>query len=201
MTELRILLAVAGLVIVGLVYWISRRSPPQLRVTDDPFAQPLAEADLPSVHLDDAAVSPVVKPDRQLILSLHILPAPSGSFKTVDVRSALEGAGLEFGEMDIFHRKHAGSGRTVFSVANAFEPGSFPADSPGDTPVRGLALFMLLPGPRRGVEAFADMLATGRRVARELDGKLLDEKRGTLTRQTARHIREQIIDFEYGLHH
>ncbi len=200
MTELRILLAVAGVVVLGLVYWISRRSPPPPRAPQDPFAQPLGEVDLPGIRIDDEA-PPAPDPGRQLILSLHILPVAGASFTTAAVREALEGAGLTFGDMDIFHRTDAASARTVFSVANAFEPGSFPADSPAETPIRGLALFMLLPGPRRGVEAFADMLATGRRVARELGGNLLDEKRGTLTRQTARHIRERIIEFEYGLNH
>jgi len=55
---------------------------------------------------------------------------------------------------------------------------------------------MVLPGPRGGVAAYADMLATARRLAQLLGGEVLDQERSTLTRQTARHIRERIIQFE-----
>jgi FtsZ-interacting cell division protein ZipA len=40
------------------------------------------------------------------------------------------------------------------------------------------------------------MLATARRLATQLEAEVLDETRSTLTRQTARHIRERIIQFE-----
>jgi FtsZ-interacting cell division protein ZipA len=43
------------------------------------------------------------------------------------------------------------------------------------------------------------MLATSRQLAQALDGEVLDQDRSTLTRQTARHIRERIITFETQL--
>ena len=66
-----------------------------------------------------------------------------------------------------------------------------------DARFRGLSLFMLLPGPVRGVDAFADMLATARRIAEQIRGDVKDRNRSTLTRQTAHHIREEIIAFEH----
>lgn len=135
------------------------------------------------------------------IIVLNILPVEEGTvFVGADLLDVFDRAGLEYGQYDVFHRiKETAEGPlSVFSVVSATEPGSFDITGLADESFRGLSLFMVLPGPVRGVDAFADMLATARRIAEQIRGEVKDRNRSTLTRQTAHHIREEIIEFEHS---
>lgn len=143
------------------------------------------------------------KPARkEKIIVLNILPQDrTDRFSGADLMDIFDRAGLEYGQFDVFHRmiEINQEPRSVFSIASATEPGAFDIVEMADKFYKGLSMFMLLPGPQGGVAAFADMLATARRIAQQLNGEVLDQQRSTLTRQTARHIREQIIEFETSL--
>lgn len=149
--------------------------------------------------------APSAAPPRdEKIIALTILPLdPDARIPGADLLDVFDRAGLEYGQYEVFHRmKETPDGpQSVFSVASATEPGSFDITTMADETFRGLSLFMLLPGPVRGVDAFADMLATARRIAEQIRGEVKDRNRSTLTRQTARHIREEIIAFEHRLQH
>ena len=109
--------------------------------------------------------------------------------------------GLQFGDYRIFHRyaEPAGDRARVplFSVANMAEPGELDPDRIEDLDVAGVAMFMILPGPRAGASALVEMLGTARRVAAGLSAELLDEHGSTMTRQTADHMRDEIVEFEH----
>lgn len=139
---------------------------------------------------------------HEKIIALMILPQEAGHrFWGPDLMDVFERAGLEYGEFDIFHRVHVTDEgpQSVFSVASATEPGSFDISEMPEQHFKGLSLFMVLPGPQGGVAAFADMLATARRIAEQIGGDVKDRNRSTMTKQTAKHIREEIIAFEHGL--
>lgn len=233
MDGLRLILLLAGALVIAGVYLYSRRSgdgrqdapvttraprkkEPQLGAhdTDDDFLD-----DMPPVRAIDADEPPEVQdpasnfgeddepaapaPKRpETIIVLNILPVtPGDSFPGADLLDVFDRAGLEYGQFDVFHRinETAEGPQSVFSVASATEPGSFDITTMADERFRGLTLFMVLPGPVRGVDGFADMLATARRIAEQIRGEVKDRNRSTLTRQTAHHIREEIIAFEHRL--
>ena len=189
-----------------------RRQEPHLRVdVDDEFPE-----ELPSMHAMDVSETGNAReepkgPDQEepppantardeTIIVLNILPVTDGEvFPGADLLDVFDRAGLEYGQYDVFHRvRETDEGpRSVFSVASATEPGSFDITTMADESFRGLTMFMVLPGPMRGVDGFADMLATARRIAEQIRGDVKDRNRSTLTRQTAHHIREEIIAFEH----
>lgn len=139
---------------------------------------------------------------QEKIIALMILPRdPDHRFWGPDLMDVFDRAGLEYGEFDIFHRVHVTDDgpQSVFSVASATEPGAFDISEMPEQHFKGLSLFMVLPGPQGGVAAFADMLATARRIAEQIGGDVKDRNRSTMTRQTAKHVREEIIAFEHGL--
>jgi cell division protein ZipA len=202
--ELRLILILIGAVIIAAVWLFSRQ-----RKADAPAAQRTAptlpeegfpEDDLPSKTVPGASAktAPVREQGEQLILALHVMPRETGEFAGAGLTAAFDACGLKFGRYKVYHRlEGAGADApSVFSVANVVEPGSFDPATLADQPFPGLTLFMVLPGPRGGVAAYADMLATARQLAQQLGGEVLDQGRSTLTRQTARHIRERIIQFE-----
>jgi cell division protein ZipA len=63
----------------------------------------------------------------------------------------------------------------------------------------GISLFLILPGPVEGAEAFDMMMEAARAVAQALDGELLDESGSTLSIQRERYMREEIIQFEHSI--
>lgn len=214
MWELRLILILIGVVIVTGVYLLSRQNRKRgekqttgLRRKSPVFDSGTSAADeLDSFspddgsapHLDEPAdSSATVSKEDQLILALHVAARDGAAFAGSRVLETLQANGLKFGSFRIFHRLFKGDPqKSVFSVANMLEPGAFDPDALSGQEVPGLTLFLVLPGPQDGVDAYADMLATARHLAQHLGGEVLDETRSTLTRQTARHIRERIIEFQ-----
>lgn len=179
---------------------------PPLRAIDDGDAS--EEIDIgdsvEEVASAPAQDAPITPPRDEKIIVLNVLPhEPHERFPGSDLLEVFDRAGLEYGSYNVFHRiKETVEGpESVFSVASATEPGSFDITTMAEEEFRGLTLFMVLPGPMRGVDAFADMLATARRIAEQIKGDVTDRNRSTLTRQTAHHIREDIIEFEHRLQH
>jgi cell division protein ZipA len=204
--ELRLILVLIGAVIIAAVYLFSRqprrgdkserRSTPTFDDLDFPDEDPQHSLDAADARPRPA---PIREQGGELILALHVQPRDGIPLQGPVVRAVMEEAGLRYGRYQVFHRlEGAGeSASSVFSVANMVEPGSFDLKTLAELSLPGLTLFMVLPGPRGGVDAYADMLATARRLAQQLEADVLDETRSTLTRQTARHIRERIIQFEH----
>jgi len=122
--------------------------------------------------------------------------APAGvPFRGARLRDALEDAGLEYGEMHIFHFIEAREGReqVLFSVANIREPGTFDPAAMDDFTTDGIVLFLQVPGPADAVRAFDVMVETARKLADSLDATVRDATHSVLTKQTISHIREEVI--------
>ncbi len=133
-------------------------------------------------------------PDK--IITLYIRRREDRRIGGSDLLDAAVKAGLSFGEMNIFHRRHEGADKPVFSMANLTPPGHFDASAWNvfDTP--GVALFATLPGPLSALDAWDAMLATGTRIAELLDADLLDEARCRLTRQRIAQLREEMREYD-----
>jgi len=132
-----------------------------------------------------------------LILQLNI-SVKNGRFAGPDILRAVQGAGLQAGEMDIFHRHEGedGKGQVLFSMASMVKPGVFPLQAMEGFHTPGLTLFAQLPGPRDGLALFSDLLASARHIATELGGELQDDTHSRLTKQTIEHLRSQIIEHQ-----
>ena len=215
MNDLRLILLLAGVLLVIGIFLYYRWQQYQAQrgsaaktdagATREPYVeQPPGSAESAALEQDDyfplSADEPAdaFDPERQKIISLHVMAPEGRTFPAGAVVEALRDAGLKYGRHRIFHRQIpiGGEARTVFGVANMIEPGIFDLDHVADNWLIGITLFLVLPGPRHGVDAFADLLATARQLADRLGGEVKDETRSTLTKQTAHHIRESIIAFE-----
>ncbi len=145
--------------------------------------------------IDEAQLLAAENPDLPtLIVQIHVI-AHDGEFPGEAVFAAVWDVGLEHGDMGIFHRyQNTPHGRkTLFSMANLVEPGTFDPENPGFT-TPGLALFTQLPVAKDGLAVFSDMLFTAECLAAALDGELYDESHSAMSRQTIAHIRERILE-------
>jgi len=155
-----------------------------------------AGAEAVSADPDDDAATPK-------IVTLYVRARDDRQISGLSLLDAAIKAGLRFGEMKIFHRRHRGATKPVFSMANITRPGSFDPSGWNLFQTPGVALFMTLPGPVSALDAWDAMLATGQRLAELLDADLMDDAQCLLTRQRIAQIREEMREFDRrnGLQH
>ena len=221
MDGLRWLLLLFGLLVIAGVYWYSRRE--QAR-DKEPSPQPRLE---PRLENDDVVLSEpfLIDPDistddvpedvpqlaaepaeetaerahEQKIVTMRLVARNGGTFAGDQLILSLRGIGMRHGKFGIFHRIDGDDEeRTVFSAASLVEPGSFDLANIKEQEIPGISLFLVLPGPMEGAEAFDLMMETARTLAQSLDAELLDESGSTLSIQRERYLREEIVQFEHS---
>jgi cell division protein ZipA len=201
MDGLRWLLLLLGLLVIAGVYWYTRREreratrapADEARITptlDEEVGEPVsAEEDTPAFQ----AQVP------QKIVTVRLVARNGGAFRGDELILSLRGIGLRHGKFGIFHRYDgADEDQTIFSAASLVEPGSFDMSNIKEQEIPGISMFLVLPGPVDGVEAFDLMVTAAKALAQTLDGELLDESGSTLSIQRERYLREEIIQFQHS---
>ncbi|WP_233842994.1 cell division protein ZipA [Dyella sp. 2HG41-7] len=171
------------------------------------FVSPTPTAAVEPVHAPAPAAAPAPRiPPRsdlgkrpaqmpvERIVSLFVIAREGHHFNGADLIVAAEKAGLEYGDMGIYHRLVDGRREAgpIFSVANMLKPGSFDLTRLDALRTPGLSFFMALPGVVSALDAWDAMLPTAQRMAELLDGQVLDEERNALGRQRIAHIRDEL---------
>ncbi|MEI7038082.1 cell division protein ZipA [Fulvimonas yonginensis] len=170
---------------------------------DAAAASPSAAAPAPVAAPPPAAPKPPPRSDLgrrpaqlpvERIVTLFVVAREGALFNGADLIVAAEKAGLEYGDMGIYHRLLDGKRDQgpIFSVANMVKPGNFDLTRLDALRTPGLSFFMTLPGPLPALDAWDAMLPTAQRLAELLDGQVLDEERNALGRQRIAHIRDEL---------
>lgn len=146
----------------------------------------------PTPHSDLGKRPPQLPVER--IVTLFVVAREGQAFNGPDLIVAAEKAGLDFGDMGIYHRMIDGKRELgpIFSVANMLKPGNFDLGRLESLRTPGLSFFMTLPAPIPALDAWDAMLPTAQRLAELLDGHVLDEERNALGRQRIAHIRDEL---------
>jgi len=134
----------------------------------------LGNLDIP---IDEPAAT---TPDR--VIAIHVLAREGSIFSGADILHHLMGLDLQHGDMDIFHRSDE-HGKTIFSMANAIEPGTFDIANMDELSTPALLFILSIPNPVTALEAYDSMLDAARSLADAMNGRLCDETRSVLTRQ------------------
>lgn len=151
------------------------------------------------------AVNTVQQVDS-LVLVMHVLAVKGQLIGGSKIKSAMKALGLGYDETGLFHaytraesidsQKHQ---QSVFSIANAIEPGYFEVDKLDSLRTPGLTLLLQLPGPIDNNAAFDRFYHTGKELAQRLGGVLCDESRNRLTQQTFNHMKDKISEYNIKL--
>jgi cell division protein ZipA len=216
MDGLRWLLLFFGLLVIAGVYIYTRREKARSESGEGPAAKRVepklkgesletVEADVEDVDEDDNVdddedleSGAVHRPQK--IVTLRLVGRKKQPFQGDELILSMRGIGLRHGRFGIFHRYDGNDeNRTIFSAASLVEPGSFDLANIKDQQIPGISLFLVLPGPVDGVEAFDLMMAAARALAQALDGELLDESGSNLSVQRERYLREEIIQYQLGV--
>lgn len=125
------------------------------------------------------------KPADHMIM-MFLLAKDQRQFAGYELLQTVLGAGLRFGEGDLFHRHQLpnGQGPVIFSLASATSSGVFDLQNMGAFNARGLCLFMQTSGnPTIDMDRFNVLYETARQLSEGLDAHLLDERRQPLTKE------------------
>lgn len=137
--------------------------------------------------------------EKELIIALFVI-APEGQvFYGLELFSVFEELGMRYGQMKIYH--HYGLGELkveepIFSVANLMEPGTFDPSVREEFNTPGVAMFMRLPGPFGGRVALELLLNNAQKLAAQMEGRVVNERRQTLDQKLIDQLRLKITQFE-----
>lgn len=167
---------------------------PELAIGGSPDKAGRTEPRLEPVPDRKPKSPPAPMPDK--IVTLFLQARDNHIITGVDLLDSSLKSGLVFGQHDIFHRIHEEDVEPVFSMANLTKPGSFDKSAWNTMEIKGVTMFMTLPGPRNALDAWDSMLATSRRLAELLHADLLDESRQVFTRERSAQIKEELREYE-----
>lgn len=163
-------------------------------LTTDAEAAPVVKEHAGSAEPAEPAGPPPDPPEKVIVLYLRA--RDNRKVVGVELLNAAMKSGMEFGDMQIFHRLVEGQSQPVFSMANLENPGTFDKESWPTLETRGMTLFLGLPGPMPALDAWNAMVATSRRMAELLHLDVLDQAQAHFTRQREGEIREELREFE-----
>ena len=213
MDGLRWLLLLFGLLVIVGVYFYSRRErdrkeSSRVKAPAAPRVEPSFDAQEPLPDFEEDAITdegmdaPEERPaaPREKIVTLRVVAKHHGAFPGDELALTLRGIGMRHGKFGIFHRyDDDDENRIVFSAASLVEPGSFDLANLKAQRIPGISLFMVLPGPLEGAQAYDLMVTAGRALAKSLHAELLDESGSTFSIQRERYLREEIIQYQHGI--
>lgn len=173
----------------------------QAESTDPATPEPETISAGEQVDIEDIAGVPESGPAQQTgeqkIVTVRIIAQDKTPFPGDQLVLSLRGIGMRHGKFGIFHRYDGNDEEAiVFSAASLVEPGSFELENLREQTIPGISLFMVLPGPLDGAEAFDQMMAAARTLNQSLGAELLDESGSSLSIQRERYLREEIIQYQ-----
>ena len=126
------------------------------------------------------------------IVVLYVMARGSGEFRVSGVNRVLTRSECVLDERGVFSLKDE-ERQVVFSVVNALEPATFDASSMDISSTRGVAFFFEAKGhgDKRRLDV---MLSVARKLAIEIEGELLDDKREPLSSVREATLRSDLTD-------
>jgi cell division protein ZipA len=205
MDGLRWLLLLFGVLVVVGVYFYSRYQRAQADESQSPqispeLGEPSLEGDMagddgPAISAsdDESAES------EQKIVTLRLVARNQGAINGEELALNLRGIGMRHGKFGIYHRyEGSDEDKVIFSAASLVEPGTFDLKNLKEQEIPGISLFLVLPGPIDGAQAFDLMMTAARALSQSLNAELLDESGSTLSIQRERYLREEVIQFQHS---
>ncbi|WP_299788649.1 cell division protein ZipA [uncultured Shewanella sp.] len=171
-------------------------APSQSSLFDAPEAEltPEPSVEAPEPTPEPEVAEPETLPEPQDVLVLHVVAAEGEVLNGAELLPCLLSLNFKFGDMSIFHRHedNAGTGKTLFSLANMVKPGVFNLDDMEQFTTEGVVLFMTLPCHGDPLMNFSIMLNSAHQLADDLGGQLLDGGRVAWCENTKQNYLQRI---------
>jgi hypothetical protein len=130
--------------------------------------------------------------DQELVV-LNLFAVSDRYFDGEGLYAALHNAGFAWQYDQMFHC-HGLKGE--YLALNALRPGTFPQE-PADFGTHAVALILQLPKVSKPVEAFDEFLNLARQLQSDLEARLCDGQRSSLTNQTIAYLRDEVQQYQF----
>jgi cell division protein ZipA len=203
---LRIGLLILAAVILSLMLFESRSRRKPVRVIEDDvrdmhyipetvtYYEPARVVQEPKFENVVTSRQPKQSMPVDSLLVISVLAKPNQSFVSYGLLQAISSAGMQFGEMNIFHYYLPTlQGKvTLFSLASATKPGVFDLNKMGGFSCAGLTLFMDMKNVPDPEQAFELMLSVAEQLADDLDGELRAGQKNPWNNETLNQYRSKV---------
>ncbi|MEK6731779.1 MAG: cell division protein ZipA C-terminal FtsZ-binding domain-containing protein [Pseudomonadota bacterium] len=128
-------------------------------------------------------------------VTIYVVAPMKRLFGGYDMLQAILATGLQYGDQQIFHY-YQGKNRTgkkLFSVASADEPGEFDLSKIGNFSCSGLILYQKIADYQKPVTIFDLMLDVAYQLAEDLGGEVRLAKDYPWTEELSESIRQQLL--------
>lgn len=130
--------------------------------------------------------------DQELVV-LNLFAVASRQFEGEGLYAALHNAGFAWQDDALFHCQGA---KGEYLALNALKPGTFP-HSATDFGTHAVALILQLSKVDRPVEAFDEFLNLARQLQSDMEARLCDGQRSSLTNQTIAYLRDEVKQYQF----
>ena len=190
MDPVSIIIMLLGFAVLGALYYMSRTAKTGQVKQQDTKIHAIREEDgrLATSVKDDTGSETVIqeanpKPIQETQLILFIAANNEEGLNGNKLINIMEKIGLQFGDMDVYHRiTMTDKGQvSVYSVANGVEPWTLKPDEIREQNTPGVSLILNLPSKIDDVEAINDFIEVAQIMARELKATLKNQNQEEFT--------------------
>lgn len=132
--------------------------------------------------------------DNDVFAIINICGEGDRKFRGPEVLRAVEGSGMRYGDMRVFHGPESANGEALYSLANMVKPGIFELDRIKEFTTPGLTMFMSVPRCASPGDVFGRMAYVAGKITNQLGGVMLDQNHQPLDEASLKQIRKQVED-------
>ncbi len=130
---------------------------------------------------------------EQELVVLNLLADAGQQFLGKELYAALYNAGFLWKSGKVFHCQ---ASKGEYIALNALKPGIFPEDA-ADFSTPAVALILQLPAVDDPVAAFDEFLSLAQQLQSDLQARLCDGQRSSLTGQTIAYLRDEVSQYQF----
>ncbi|MBN1379356.1 MAG: hypothetical protein JXA04_08975 [Gammaproteobacteria bacterium] len=130
--------------------------------------------------------------DQELVV-LNLFSATDQGFDGAELYAAFHNAGFSWKNDQLFHCQRL---KGEYLALNALKPGTFPQE-PVEFNTRAVALILQLSSVKKPVDAFDEFLMLARQLQQDLEARLCDGQRSSLTKQTIAYLHDEVQQYQF----
>ena len=205
-TDLRLILLIVGLVIVGAIFFDGvkrRKNLEENNRTVDPSLDPAdSRTDLNSVNYDDLLEDPIWTPrpvtKKELIvdniIAINVIAKSQLGFSGKALLSVMLDNQLQYGAKKTYDYCAQDTDDVLYSVASIVEPGTFDTHTIAQKNYPGIMLFVLINSVDDSLFAFEEMLKAAYDMAAKLNAQVCNLERQPLSQEQIEQLRLHVQD-------
>ena len=144
--------------------------------------------------LDQAVRLEQFATEFDVLAIINICAEGDRQFRGPEVLRVIEGSGMRYGDLRVFHGPDSDDGEPLFSIANIVKPGVFDLENMQSFQTRGLTMYMNVPRCKKPGDVFARMSYVANKIATNLGGEMRDQNNNPLDDKSIQQIRKQVDD-------